>query len=147
MIIKISYRICLFLFLSNNIIFAQQKTDDLRWPEVVLNQPNEWYGTAEAVEIAENVLLYQRDIGGWPKNLPLHHELTSNEKAKLLKLKKNGIETTIDNGATFLELTYLSKVYNKTKTGKYKEAFLKGINYLLDSQYANGGWPQFYPLK
>src|SRR5665811_2352494 len=115
MILKVSFRICLFLFLSNSVLFAQKKINDLRWPEVVNNQPDEWYGTSEAIKIADNVLLYQRNIGGWPKNLPLHHELTNNEKDKLKKLKETGKETTIDNGATFLELTYLSKVYNKTK--------------------------------
>jgi PelA/Pel-15E family pectate lyase len=30
---------------------------------------------------------------------------------------------------------------------KYKEAFFNGLDYLLVSQYENGGWPQFYPLK
>ena len=30
---------------------------------------------------------------------------------------------------------------------KYKEAFNKGLDYLLASQYENGGFPQFYPLK
>ena len=30
---------------------------------------------------------------------------------------------------------------------KYKEAFYKGLDYLLSSQYENGGFPQFFPLK
>jgi PelA/Pel-15E family pectate lyase len=30
---------------------------------------------------------------------------------------------------------------------KYKEAYLKGVEYLLSSQYENGGFPQYYPLK
>src|SRR6185436_12090411 len=28
-----------------------------------------------------------------------------------------------------------------------KEAFNKGMDYLLSSQYENGGFPQYYPLK
>ena len=30
---------------------------------------------------------------------------------------------------------------------KYKDAFNKGLDYLLASQYENGGFPQFFPLK
>jgi pectinesterase len=46
-----------------------------------------------------------------------------------------------------MEMTFLSKVYKKTKDERYKNAFLKGLDYLLEAQYENGGWPQFYPLK
>ena len=34
----------------------------------VLQQPAEWYATAEARGIADTVLLYQDASGGWPKN-------------------------------------------------------------------------------
>jgi len=27
----------------------------------------------------------------------------------------------------------------------HRESFLKGVDYLLQAQYPNGGWPQFYP--
>jgi len=29
----------------------------------------------------------------------------------------------------------------------WRDAFCKGLGYLLEMQYDNGGWPQFYPLK
>ena len=29
----------------------------------------------------------------------------------------------------------------------YRDAFVRGVGYLLEAQYDNGGWPQFYPLK
>jgi len=32
-----------------------------------LSQPPDFYGSKEAVRIAETVLLYQRDNGGWPQ--------------------------------------------------------------------------------
>jgi len=44
---------------------------------------HEWYGSAESVRVAENVLLYQRDTGGWPKNTAMHKPLTEPEKAKV----------------------------------------------------------------
>jgi PelA/Pel-15E family pectate lyase len=34
-----------------------------------------------------------------------------------------------------------------TKKETYKTAAVKGLDYILAAQYANGGWPQYYPLE
>ncbi|MCP2028672.1 pectinesterase [Flavobacterium sp. HSC-32F16] len=117
------------------------------WPDIIRKSDAAWFGTEEAKKIAENVLLYQRDIGGWPKNIQMQNELTPSQKKDLLEIKKTTKETTTDNGATTQEMFYMSKMYAQVKDERYKESFLKGLNYLLEAQYANGGWPQFYPLK
>ena len=117
------------------------------WPDIIRKSDASWFGTEEAKKIAENVLLYQRDIGGWPKNIQMQNELTPSQKKDLLDIKKTTKETTTDNGATTQEMLYMSKMYAQVKDERYKESFLKGLNYLLEAQYANGGWPQFYPLK
>jgi pectinesterase len=44
-------------------------------------------------------------------------------------------------------MVYLAKVYNLTKIERYKDAVLKGLDYMLAAQYPNGGWPQYYPLR
>ena len=36
-----------------------------------LQQPRAWYKTEDAIRIADNVLLYQRESGGWPKNIDM----------------------------------------------------------------------------
>ncbi|MGJ5643076.1 pectate lyase [Formosa sp. S-31] len=107
----------------------------------------DWYGSKDAQDIADYVLLYQKDIGGWYKNIAMQTPLSESEKDELKKSKSKSKGCTIDNGATYLEMLYLSKVYKHTKNEAYKIAFLKGVDYLLEAQYANGGWPQFYPLK
>lgn len=117
------------------------------WQDIIRKNDASWFGTEEAKKIAENVLLYQRDIGGWPKNIQMQNELTLSQKKDLLDIKKTTKETTTDNGATTQEMLYMSKMYAQVKDERYKESFLKGLNYLLEAQYANGGWPQFYPLK
>ncbi|WPO78483.1 pectate lyase [Flavobacterium sp. KACC 22761] len=117
------------------------------WPDVIRKHDASWFGTEEAKKVAENVLLYQRDIGGWPKNIAMQDELTSQQKKDLIALKRTAVETTTDNGATCQEMLFMSKMYAQVKDERYKESFLKGLNYLLEAQYANGGWPQFYPLK
>ncbi|WP_428232279.1 pectate lyase [Flavobacterium sp.] len=117
------------------------------WSDIIRKNDVGWFGTEEAKKIAENVLLYQRDIGGWPKNIQMQQELTPAQKKDLLAIKKTTKETTTDNGATCQEMLFMSKMYAQVKDDRYKESFLKGLNYLLEAQYNNGGWPQFYPLK
>ena len=122
---------------------ASQAVGTIAWADAQ-KKPDEWYGTAEAVRIADNLLLYQRDSGGWPKNLDMAKPLGDSARAALLRQKKE-IDSTIDNGATYMQLSFLARVYTAIKHERHREAFLKGLDYLLKSQYSNGGWPQFYP--
>ncbi|MCX2838245.1 pectate lyase [Salinimicrobium sp. MT39] len=93
------------------------------------------------------MLLYQHTNGGWYKNIDMSNELSSKEKDSLRNLQNKEMGTTIDNGATHNQLKYLARVYKATGKEDYKIAFLEGVDYLLEAQYSNGGWPQFYPLK
>ncbi len=100
--------------------------------------------------VAENMLLYQRSNGGWPKhfkgqNVNYKKQLTDDELGELKKGFAEGIDATIDNSATTKEIRYLAKAYKSTGDKRFLEAAQRGIDYLLKAQYANGGWPQFYP--
>lgn len=101
--------------------------------------------------VAENMLLYQRANGGWPKHfqgdkkVDYKHELAGEEKLELVAGYAAGKDATIDNEATTKEIRYLTKVYKQTKNERYFNAAKKGIDYLLQAQYANGGWPQYFP--
>jgi PelA/Pel-15E family pectate lyase len=147
----------LFGFIFLLVAFAAAgtaQTDDkapaaVRWRDALKQKPD-WYAGAEALRVADNLLLYQRDVGGWPKNIDMAAPLDEQRKAELLKLKGvtgNESAATIDNGATFTQLEYLARVYTAQKQGRHREAFLKGLDYLLAAQYENGGWPQYYPLR
>ena len=114
----------------------------MRWSSAQ-NQKPEWYATSEATRIADNVLRWQRKSGGWTKNTDMAVVLSQVEAAKL---DNKPDESTIDNGATYTQLRYLAKVFNATQQTRFKDSFLKGLDYLFAAQYANGGWPQFYPL-
>ena len=120
---------------------AQQPT----WRNI-LRQPSEWYGSKEAIRIADNVLLYQHKNGGWGKNINMASELDETEKAKVVEKTKT-TQTTIDNGASIIQINYLARVYNATQTKRFKDNALRGIDYILDAQYENGGWPQYYPIR
>jgi pectinesterase len=120
---------------------------DKSWKVIVNHKDLSWFASEEAQKIADNVLLYQRDIGGWPKNEQMQESISQEHKKELLALKPIAEGCTTDNGATTQEMLFLSKMYAQTKKESYKKSFLKGLDYLLEAQYSNGGWPQFYPLK
>jgi len=90
---------------------AQVPISQLPWKYVATKMPDEWYGSEESIRVAGNVLLYQRDIGGWPKNLPLHKPLTVTEKATINDEK--GLNDAIfDNDATTTEMKFLARMYS-----------------------------------
>jgi len=139
--------LCIFLLACIEChLNAQVPLNQRSWRSVATGMPDEWYGSEESKAVAENVLLYQRNVGGWPKNIPMHKSLSDAEKAEILK-DKNEPDAILDNSATTTEMKFLVRMYNKTKTEIYKSAFMKGLNFILEAQYDNGGWPMFYPLK
>ncbi len=123
------------------------------WDDV-LKQTFDWYQTDEAARIADQVILFQKDNGGWEKNLDMAAMLSEAEKATLIKSKSEG-ETTIDNKATYTQIQFLGKIITASllkqtppnNFPKYKESFNKGLDYLFAAQYENGGYPQFFPLR
>jgi PelA/Pel-15E family pectate lyase len=125
---------------------AWQKTTataSIKWKDCLTQKP-EWYGGNDAVRIVENVLLYQRASGGWPKNIEMAAVLTEKQKTEMVRQKQTS-DSTIDNEATYTQMIFLAKVFNLTKRARFRESFVEGLDYLLEAQYANGGWPQFYP--
>lgn len=118
----------------------------LSWQYVATRMPDEWYGSEESIRVAENVLLYQRDAGGWPKNTAMHLPLTDAGKAKIND-DKGMNDAIFDNSATTTEMRFLAKMYGKTKNPAYKDSFKRGLKFILDAQYENGGWPMFWPLR
>jgi len=58
--------------------------------------------------------------------------------------------STLDNDATNTELHFLAEL-SAALPGQagdaYRAAIMRGIEYLLDAQYPNGGWPQVWPLE
>ncbi|MBB2144518.1 pectate lyase [Pedobacter sp. LMG 31464] len=101
--------------------------------------------------IAERMLIYQLSNGAWPKQLEggsvVKYE-TPIDEALMAKIKATTEKhATIDNRATSREINALVKAYKTTSNKTYLQAAQKGIDYLLKAQYANGGWPQYYPDK
>ncbi|MBC7913546.1 MAG: pectate lyase [Pyrinomonadaceae bacterium] len=94
---------------------------------------------------AINILNYQRNSGGWPKNIADYtKKLTPAEEADI-KSEASRNDATIDNSATVKEIRFLAEQYQISGKKEYLKAVENGISYLLKAQYSNGGWPQYFP--
>ncbi len=105
----------------------------------------EFFKSDDARRIGDRILAYQRVTGGWPKNINMVREMSDGEMAKVLKDKERRDDSTIDNNATTTQMTFLARLYQATGDKKYRDAFRRGVEFLLSGQYDNGGWPQFWP--
>lgn len=99
--------------------------------------------------VAENMLAYQRSVGGWPKavgKVVVNYDKVLSENERIaIKADSLRSDATIDNKATSKEIRYLIKAYKAKLDPRYLAAVEKGIDYLLEAQYENGGWSQYYP--
>ena len=137
----LKFSLCLFaLAIVSGARGRENSATSIPWKRC-LNQRPEFYATDEAIRIADNLLLHQRDSGGWQKNIDMASVLSEQDKAELRKAKSKN-DSTLDNSATRTQMRYLAMVYQATKIERFEDAFLKGLDYVLDAQYDNGGWPQ-----
>lgn len=91
--------------------------------------------------------LYQRAVGGWPKNVDMARPLSPAERERL-SAQRGQADATLDNGATWSQLRFLARVLAAGGPARpLRASFLDGLDYLLRAQYPNGGWPQFFPLR
>jgi PelA/Pel-15E family pectate lyase len=129
-------RILLFLISTCSLLTAA-----VPWKSALKQKPD-WYATSEAHQLAEKVMLYQRDNGGWPKNQDLAKDLSKKDLKKLRTQRNDLKETTIDNGATHNPLRFLLRIWQSKASPDIESSIHRGLSFLLKSQYPNGGWPQ-----
>lgn len=120
-----------------------------------------FYATPEARKVADNIVSFQTPAGGWGKNVdreaPVrlkgqHYVMVEHlpANARTGDDEEWSYVGTIDNNATTSELRFLARfqsAYPGAEGEPYRASFLKGIRYLLNAQFPNGGWPQIYPLQ
>src|SRR5207237_5604078 len=87
----------------------------ISWKDALL-QPPLWYQTDEAARIADQLLIYQKDNGGWEKNIDMAAMLTRQEKEALAAKKSDISEATIDNRTAYTQGEYLAKLTNASTT-------------------------------
>ncbi len=102
------------------------------------------YRPDQVTQIADNLLRYQRANGGWPPNFDPLRKLDDAEVQKLAAERKR-LDTSFDNRASYPEVEYLAAAYAQTGDNRYRRAAERGIEFMLEAQYDNGGWPHSYP--
>lgn len=106
------------------------------------DQPS--YKPEQVREIAANVLLFQRENGGWPKDYDMLAVLTD-EQAKAIRDTRARTDTTFDNHTTHTQVDYLARAFTQLGDAAYRDACVRGIDFILGTQYPNGGFPQRWP--
>ena len=132
---------------------------------IPLNKEPSWYAGLEAARLADNIVSYQTPAGGWSKNLDMTKhprapgELFAQGNASRFTNTADfdspmaanwNYVGTFDNDATVTQLRFLARVITAHGPGpqaKNQAAFMRGLEYILASQYPNGGWPQVWPLQ
>ena len=121
-----------------------QSASSLTWAQICAGRMSaDWYGSAEAQDIADVVLYVQKTSGGWMKNDQLH-KLSDSEKQALYN--KRNEHSCLDNVATTQEMRFLAKVYQKTGVQKYKDSFMRALAMIFTAEKGCGGWSQYWPL-
>ena len=131
--------------------------------------PVEWYGSADAVKAAQNMITYQVADGGWSKNIDmvshprapgdLYDADNANRFPDTADFDKPVDENwhyiaTLDNDSTWMQIRFLAHVttallaaHRDADAAPFQASVERGVEYLLDSEYPNGGWPQVWPLE
>jgi PelA/Pel-15E family pectate lyase len=104
-----------------------------------LGKADAWFASKEAKKVADIILSYQADAGGWPKNTDTISKPYDGDRSKL--------QPSFDNKGTVDELRFMARMVNATQAPAYRQSFDRGLAYVLKAQYPNGGWPQFFPLR
>ncbi len=105
-------------------------------PANYLKKPADWYKSNEAQRIAVAVLSHQSATGGWPGEA---------DTTKPYQGDRDKLRPTFDDRATTDEMRFLALMSEHNDEQTYREAFLRGLDHILQAQYANGGWPQRHP--
>lgn len=90
------------------------------------------------VKIADNILRFQNDDGGWPKSF---NPLLSVDEVELRRLLGRSLRrSTFDNRCTYTHIVYLARVFQACGEDRFKTAIEQGLDYVFREQHATGGW-------
>lgn len=115
---------------------------------------NEYYYQA-AEKAAMAIIWGQSHEGGWhymidfagDRSLKQWYNTIGKNGWRLEEFQHYYGNSTFDDDITSDAARYLLRIYLEKLDPSYKPALDKAINFIIESQYPLGGWPQRYPLK
>ena len=99
-----------------------------------------YFGAAR--DVARALVWGQRQIGGWDHRVDVAH-LTADAKTPGRKKGRCTFDDNITQGA----LKFLIEADSEIDEPWLTEGIELGIAFMIKSQFANGAWPQWYPLR
>ncbi|NHK26435.1 pectate lyase [Parvularcula flava] len=113
---------------------------------------DEYYYDA-AMKAAQALIDGQHPSGGWnyvidtagEESIKRWYDTIGRNGWRLEEFQHYYGNATFDDHATVESGTFLMRLYLEKRDPEVKKAVDKAISFVLDSQYANGGWPQRWP--
>jgi hypothetical protein len=91
-----------------------------------------------ARQTADALIAGQLDNGGW------WHEIQFDEKGNAIR---SSSRATMDDNTTQGATMFMMEIARVTRAPLYVSSARSALEFLLDSQYLSGGWPQQYPAS
>lgn len=103
------------------------------------------HAPTDVVQIADNLLRYQRKDGGWKENQDPLRILDANEQARLAT-ESDTAGGSFDNRNIYTQVDYLAAAFARTGDTRYRDASMRGLEFILAHQVPRcGGWPHTVP--
>ena len=114
---------------------------------------DEFYYQA-AMEVAEGLIAAQHPSGGWnylydfagEESTRRWYDTIGKNGWRLEEFHRYYGNATFDDAGTSEASQFLLRMYLERRSSRLCEPVEKALNFVLDSQYPNGGWPQRFPL-
>lgn len=105
-----------------------------------------WFATDSAMVIGDNLLSFQAPNGGWSKHVSYSEGPRAKGQSYFGESDRWQWISTFDNGSTTEQMTFLMALDSVRPDPRYREAYRRGLRYVLAAQFPNGCWPQVWPL-
>ncbi len=101
---------------------------------------------AAGAALATRLISWQLPCGGWSKAVSYASARPAGS-AWTSQSSPTHYAGTLDNRSTTEQLRFLPRRTTASPDEKIQASAERGLDYLLEAQYPNGGWPQNYPLE